>query len=481
MTMRTLALALQVLLFATAGFAQQPASPVAGSWEGALEVGAVKLRIGVAITVQPDGKLSATMDSPDQGAYGLALSDVTFADGVLKFSLRIASGSFEGRLNDAGTEIAGAWTQGGMVPLVLKKVEKLTRLNRPQAPTPPFPYRLEEVTITNATGPAVLSGTLTVPEGKGPFPAVVLITGSGPQNRDEEIFGHKPFLVLADHLTRRGIAVLRYDDRGVGKSTGNVASATSEDFAGDAWAAWQTLSARPEIDPRRVGLLGHSEGGLIAPMVAASHREIAFVVMLAGTGVTGEQVMLRQAAAIMRASGASDDAIAANTALQQQVFAILREEKTTPRIVERLQAIPVPGAKEASAALVKQSSSPWFRFFATYDPAPALTKVRCPVLAIAGELDLQVLPGQNLPAIGAALTQGGNQHHTVLELPGLNHLFQSARTGLPAEYGQIEETMAPAALDAITTWIRARTGLAKSLASAPTSAGGRRPRPAWTG
>jgi pimeloyl-ACP methyl ester carboxylesterase len=289
----------------------------------------------------------------------------------------------------------------------------------------------------------------------------VLITGSGAQNRDEEIFGHKPFLVLADHLTRHGIAVLRYDDRGVGKSTGNFATATSEDFAADAWAAWQALAARPEIDRVRIGLVGHSEGGIIAPMLAAAHPEIAFVVMLAGTGVPGDQVMLRQAAAIMKASGASDDAIAANTTLQQQVFAILREEKTTARIVERLQAISVPGSKEASAALVKQSSSPWFRFFATYDPAPALTKVRCPVLALAGQLDLQVLPAQNLPAIGAALKQGGNQRHTVLELPGLNHLFQPAKTGLPAEYAQIEETMAPAALDTVTTWIRQQTGLAK--------------------
>ncbi len=459
--MRTCALALQLILGATVAFAQAPAPSVAGTWEGALEVGAVTLRIGVTIGAQADGGLSARMDSPDQGAYGLPLNDVTFADGVLRFSLRQANGTFEGRLNAAAAEISGTWTQGMPMPLVLKRVDKPTRPSRPQEPKPPFPYRSEDVAITNAPGPAVLAGTLTIPEGAGPFPAVVLISGSGAQNRDEEIFGHKPFLVLADHLSRRGIAVLRYDDRGVGRSKGDFASATSEDVAADAWAVWQALSARPGIDAKRVGLIGHSEGGLIAPMLAAAHPEIAFVVMLAGPGVAGEQVMLRQAAAIMKAGGASDEAIAANTALQQQAFAILREEKTTARIVERLQAIPVPGPKEASAAFVKQSSSPWFRFFATYDPAPALTKVRCPVLALAGELDLQVLPAQNLPAIGAALVQGGNQKHTVLELPGLNHLFQSARTGLPAEYGQIEETMAPAALDRVTAWIRERAGLAK--------------------
>jgi hypothetical protein len=460
-TMRETVLSFSLALAGSLCLAQTPAPPVVGSWEGALEVGAVKLRIGVTITAQADGSLAATMDSPDQGAYGMPLNDVSFADGVLTFALRRANGAFEGRLNATDTEVAGTWTQGMAMPLVLKRVDRPARASRPQEPKPPLPYRAEQVAIVNALGRAVLDGTLTVPEGKGPHPAVVLITGSGAQNRDEEIFGHKPFLVLADHLTRHGIAVLRYDDRGVGKSTGTFASATSEDFAGDAWATWQTLSTRPGIDPKRVGLLGHSEGGLIAPMLAASHPEIAFVVMLAGPGVTGEQIMLRQAAAIMKATGAPDDAIAANTAIQQRVFAILREERTTARIVERLEAIPVPGPPEASAALVKQSSSPWFRFFATYDPAPALAKVRCPVLALAGALDLQVLPAQNLPAIGAALIRGGNQRHTIVELPGLNHLLQSARTGLPAEYGQIEETMAPAALDKITAWIQEHAGRAR--------------------
>jgi hypothetical protein len=445
---------------AAVAFAQTPVSPVAGTWEGAIDAGAMKLRIGVAITIQPGGTLTATMDSPDQGAYGLALNDVAFADGVLKFALRIANGTFEGRLNDAGTEIAGTWTQGMAMPLVLKKVEKLARPGRPQEPKPPFPYRSEEVAITSAAGQAVLAGTLTVPDGKGPFPAVVLISGSGAQNRDEEIFGHRPFLVLADHLTRRGIAVLRYDDRGAGKSTGTFASATSEDFAGDAWAAWQALSARREIDAKRVGLVGHSEGGLIAPMLAAAHPEIAFVVMVGGPGVTGEQILLAQAAAIMKASGTPDAAVAANTALQKQVFAILREDTSMARIAERIGAIPA-GSKEASAALVKQAASPWMRFFVLYDPAPVLAKVRCPVLAIGAELDLQVLPAQNLPAIRAALTQGGNQDHTVLELPGLNHLLQPAKTGLPAEYAQIEVTIAPGALDVITAWIQKRTGLAK--------------------
>jgi hypothetical protein len=306
----------------------------------------------------------------------------------------------------------------------------------------------------------VLDGTLTIPEGTGPFPAVVLISGSGPQNRDEEIFGHKPFLVLADHLTRGGIAVLRYDDRGVGQSKGDFASATSEDFAADAWAVWQALSARPEIDAKRVGLLGHSEGGLIAPMLAAAHPEIAFIVLVGGPGVTGEQILLKQAELIATAMGAPPAAVAANAAVQRQVFAILKEETSQARIEERIGAIPV-GSKEASAALVKQSASPWMRFFVRYDPAAALRKVRCPVLAIGAERDLQVAPDQNLPAIEAALKAGGNADVTITRLPGLNHLLQPAKTGLPAEYAQIETTVAPAALDAITAWIRQRARVAQ--------------------
>jgi len=459
--MRAAAFLVMSLLAASVVSAQPPAVPVAGSWEGTLDAMGTRLRIGVDITRQPDGTLTGTMNSPDQGAYGLPLTDISFTDRVLKFMLKVASGTFEGTLNDAGSEIAGTWQQVGALPLTLKKVDKLSRPNRPQEPKPPFPYRSEDVAIVNAPGRVTLAGTLTRPEGAGPFPAAVLISGSGPQNRDEELLGHKPFLVLADHLTRRGIAVLRYDDRGIGKSTGDFGAATSEDFAGDALAAWEALRARADIDPRRIGLFGHSEGALIAPMVAARTPGIAFVVMLAGPGVTGEQIMLKQAALIMKASGASDAAIAANTGLQKQVFTILREETTTSRIVERLSAITVPGPKEASDRLVKQSSSPWMRYFALYDPAPALEKVTCPVLALAGELDLQVPVDQNLPVIEAALKKGGNKDYSVVRLPGLNHLFQACKTGTPAEYAQIEETMAPVALDTIATWIRKRTGLEK--------------------
>ena len=368
--MRICILTLTFILVASLAFAQAPASPVAGAWEGAIAVGAVKLRIGVTISAQADGQLTAMMDSPDQGAYGMRASDVSFADGVLKFALRQANGAFEGRLNAAGTEIAGTWTQGTALPLVLKKAEKLARPARPQEPKPPFPYRAEHVAIVNAAGQAILDGTLTVPEGKGPHPAVVLITGSGAQNRDRANLRAQAVPPCWPTISHgRASRCCAATTSGVGKSTGNFATATSEDFAGDAWAAWQTVTARPDIDPKRTGLLGHSEGGLIAPMLAAAHPEIAFVVMLAGTGVTGDQVMIAQAAAIMKASGAPDAAVDANADLQEQIFAILREETSMARIAERLGAIPA-GSKEASAALVKQSASPWMRYFVLHNPAP---------------------------------------------------------------------------------------------------------------
>lgn len=459
--MRTRTTLLICLLATSIAMAQAPASPVAGTWEGTLDAMGTKLRIGVAINASPDGSLQATMDSPDQGAFKLPLADVAFADGALRFTLAAARGRFEGKLNEAGTEIAGTWTQGVPLPLVLKRVEKLSKPSRPQEPAPPFPYRTEEVSVPNAAGGSVLAGTLTLPPGAGPFPAAVLITGSGAQNRDEEIMGHKPFLVLADHLTRRGIAVLRYDDRGVGTSTGSFATATTEDFAGDALAVWQALRARPEIDPARVGLIGHSEGGLIAPMLASRNPAVAFIVMLAGPGVPGDQIMVRQSTSVLKASGAPDEVVTANIALQRQAFAILREEDDGARITERLNAVTVPGGPETKARFVQQMQAPWLRFFARYDPAPALAKVACPVLAIWGTLDSQVEPDQNLPPAEAALKRGGNKDATLMRLPGLNHLLQSAKTGLPSEYARIEETMSPAALGLIADWIRVRTGLAK--------------------
>jgi pimeloyl-ACP methyl ester carboxylesterase len=313
-----------------------------------------------------------------------------------------------------------------------------------------------------------LAGTLTLPRTAAPHPAVLLITGSGQQDRNEALLGHKPFLVLADYLTRRGIAVLRVDDRGVGGSTGEVAKATSADFATDVRAGVAYLKQRKDIDARRVGLIGHSEGGMIAPMVAAGSKDVAFIVLMAGTGVPGEEILYEQSALILKANGASEAAIARNRAAQEKMYAIAKTEKDDAvaarkvrEILRQLAASPVTGTAAkgedaAAEAQVKMILSPWFRYFLAFDPRPTLRKVRCPVLAINGEKDLQVPPKANLPAIRAALKAGGNRDHTEKELPGLNHLFQACKTGSPTEYSQIEETFNPAALQAMGDWIVAQ-------------------------
>jgi pimeloyl-ACP methyl ester carboxylesterase len=327
-------------------------------------------------------------------------------------------------------------------------------LKRPQNPVKPYPYHDEDVSYENKAQNITLAATLTIPQGKGPFRGVVLITGSGPQDRDESLLGHKPFLVLSDYLTRHGIAVLRADDRGVGKSTGIFAKGTTADFATDAEAGVAYLKTRPEIDPHRIGLVGHSEGGVIAPMVAARNKDVAFIVMMAGTGVPGDQILPAQGEAIEIAMGKSPEQAAKNAANEKEMLRLVETEKDDAILQKELKEKMAGEVPEAQIGLqISQITSVWFRYFLTYDPATALRKVTCPVLAINGSLDKQVLPSQNLPAIRKALADAGNQHAEVDELPGLNHLFQTAKTGSPTEYSTIEETMSPVALDKTATWI----------------------------
>lgn len=340
--------------------------------------------------------------------------------------------------------------------------------DRPQNPKPPFPYDEREVEITSAVDGVTLAGTLTLPRGAvGGAPAVVLLTGSGAQDRDETIFGHKPFWVIADHLTRAGVAVLRLDDRGVGGSGGDTTTSTLETFAGDAVTAAIYLRTLPEIDAKRVGLVGHSEGGLVAPMAAAQSPDIAFLVLLAGTGVPGREVLVSQQAAILRASGAPEEVIAKQQADQAAALELVESGAEKQEIVDFIAAaLAAEGQgmpEEQARALAEQQAatigSPWFRSFLATDPAAHLRRVRVPVLALNGERDLQVLPDLNLPAIENALREGGNADVTIVELPGLNHLFQRSTTGGLEEYGSIDETFNHAALDVMTRWIldRART------------------------
>jgi fermentation-respiration switch protein FrsA (DUF1100 family) len=435
-----------------------PAKPsdIDGSWMGVLDLGTLKLHVVFNIQTGPGG-LSATLDSPDQGANGIPTSSVTRDGASLKIEIKKIGGLFEGKIAADLSSIDGTFTQlGSPHPLVLKPVKEKEKAElapkRPQNPVKPYPYRDEDVTYDNKLQNVTLAATLTIPQGKGPFPAVVLITGSGPQDRDESLLGHKPFLVLSDYLTRHGIAVLRADDRGTAKSTGNFSTGTTADFATDTEAGIVYLKTRSEIDPHKIGLIGHSEGGVIAPMIAARNKDVAFIVMMAGTGVPGDQILVAQGEAIEIASGISPEVAAKKATKEKELLALVETEKDETVLEKEMKekmAGDVP--EDQMSAQIKQVTSPWFRYFLTYDPAIALRKVTCPVLAINGALDKQVLPDQNLPAIRKALA--GNPHAEVDELPSLNHLFQTAKTGSPAEYAQIEETISPLALDKMATWI----------------------------
>jgi uncharacterized protein len=430
-------------------------SDIDGAWLGTLDTGTIKLRVMFHIVNTEEG-LTATLDSLDQGIPGIATSSVTRDGRSLKIEVKNVAGVFEGKIAPDLSSIDGTWTQGSAMPLVLKPVKNLVELEpkRPQNPVRPYPYHEEEVTYENKMQEVKLAATLTIPQGTGPFPGVVLITGSGPQDRDETLLGHKPFLILSDYLTRHGVAVLRADDRGFGKSTGNFSKATTADFATDTEAGVAYLKTRAEIDPHKIGLIGHSEGGVIAPMVAARNKDVAFVVMMAGTGVPGDEVIVAQLEAIDVASGKKPEDAAESAARQREVIRLIETEKDQGALEKELREKIAGQGTEAQIGMeIRQFTSVWFRYFLTYDPATALRKVTCPVLAINGSLDKQVLPAQNLPPIRKALEESGNKHFEVDELPGLNHLFQTAKTGAPAEYAQIEETMSPVALEKVSSWI----------------------------
>lgn len=444
------------------------AQDITGQWSGVLKIQAIQLRVVFNINKTETG-YTATMDSPDQGANGIPITTVSFNDSILKLSIVNATIEYEGRLKDELT-IVGNFKQGGKsFPLNLSKgaIEE-KKLVRPQEPTKPYPYYSEEVTFENKSANISLAGTLTLPKKDGIFPVVVLISGSGPQNRDEELMGHKPFLVLSDYLTRNGMAVLRYDDRGTAASTGDFKMATSVDFSTDVEAAVAYLKTRKEINKKKIGLIGHSEGGVIAPMVAAQSKDIAFIVLLAGLGISGDELLLLQQQLIGKASGQSDQDLKVTEAINKGAFEIVKKSSNTEQLridltnylkealkqdssLSKLEGV---NKEELLKAQLDRLTSPWMQYFLKYNPTTTLKKVKCPVFAINGSKDLQVPPKINLDAIKSALINGGNKNVTVKELPNLNHLFQESETGSPIEYTIIEQTFSPIALTEIGNWIK---------------------------
>lgn len=457
------------------GFAQQQdvsKISIEGIWEGNLKIFGIELRIVCKISKSPDGTLTATLDSPDQGVTSIPVEKVIVKDNDLYMEINSLGGIFQGKISSDFLTIEGQWKQSGQtLPLTVKRVNKAVEVFRPQEPKKPYPYIEEEVVYENKEAEITLTGTLTLPPGKSSSPVVLLITGSGPQDRNETIYNHRPFLVLADYLTRQGIAVLRVDDRGVGESTGDFSRATSGDFASDVLAGIEYLKARKEINPKKIGLIGHSEGGIIAPMVAAKSSDVAFIVLMAGTGLTGEKILYLQSALISRAMGVSEEDIIKNRQFNEKIFSLIKEGKDEKTIEEKLRQMFMEDWEKMSDEKKEQIGdpevflkvqlqsllSPWLKFFLTYDPKPTLSKVKCPVLAINGEKDLQVPPKENLSAIEEALIAGGNKNFTVKEFPGLNHLFQTAQTGVPSEYAKIEETISPEVLKIISDWILEQT------------------------
>ncbi len=451
-------------------------------WLGTMQAGLQKLVMQFRIYADASGKQTALVDSVSQKAGGFK-AEAKIEGSKLTLDAAALRSKFVGEKNAAGTELIGKWTQGVAFDLKMKRVEipaeaKIAEANRPQTPKGPIPYNAKEVTFKNALAGIELVGTLSYPNSSKPLAAAILISGSGPQDRDETLLDHKPFAVLADYLNRKGIAVLRYDDRGVGKSTGTFDKATTSDFASDVEAAIDFLKTQSIIDPTQIGLIGHSEGGLIAPSVATKRPEVAWIVLMAGPGVNGAEILFSQGQLIVAASGGDAKALRTQKTIQELTFEQVKElkpgddvsavvEDCAAKILAQIsKAGDAPEGDElvefrkaiieATRGVLTSVNTPWMRYFLAYEPGPALEKTNCPVLAINGEMDLQVDPKLNLPKIEAALKAGGNRDFKVQELAGLNHLFQNCTTGSPTEYASIEETLSAVFLDSIGSWIKAR-------------------------
>ncbi|HEY1484092.1 MAG TPA: alpha/beta hydrolase [Candidatus Acidoferrum sp.] len=450
------------------GLSRKPAdavAPVEGIWQGAVETQGLRLRFQLHVMHDSEGQLVAALDNIDQGVSGLPAIKVSQKESAVHFEVPAVGGVYDGTMNAAKNRLTGTWSQTGAEHgrLDFKRSDQPVELLRPQNPTKPYPYREEEVSFTNTAAAVTLSGTLTLPNGSGPFPGVLLIAGSGPQDRDGAVANHKPFLVLSDYLTRKGIAVLRYDKRGFGKSTGSPDAATTVDLAGDAEAGMAFLTTRKEIEATRIGLLGHSEGAMIAPLVASRSKNVAWLVLLSAPMTKGEDTLLSQSELIARAGGLTEPQLEASLEFDHAAYDLVRQEKDTAALIQKITKLVKDSGFDAAlppAALESQLrmlTSPWFRFFLDYDPAPNLQGVKCPVLALYGQKDLQVPSKVNLPMMRSALEQAGNRDVDLRELPDLNHLLQHAYSGSPAEYAAIDETISPEALQIIADWIQKHT------------------------
>lgn len=445
----------------------QNTSSILGTWAGKLNVNAVELTLVFNVNIDQNDSIVITFDSPDQGVNGLPVDELIMKGDSIEFKSKAVQASYIGKLEEDQQSMKGFWLQSGFrIPLDLTRLKEKYTIKRSQDPKPPFSYVEEEVTFPSAEPGVTFSGTLTIPTKKKIVASVILISGSGPQNRDEELMGHKPFLVLADHLSRNGILVLRYDDRGVGKSTGNFDLATTADFAQDLLGAVSFLQSREEVDPETIGLLGHSEGGLISTIVAADNNDISYLILFASPAIRGDQLMLEQAELIATTTGVPEERLQQTLAFNKGIYSVVRGNSGADNLNELVDAyITKSNEKRLDAgdsniisdpirnAIKAEVCSPWFRYFVDYDPFQNLTRIHCPIYALFGELDLQVPPSINQPIIEKAMKKGGNETYLIEVIPQANHLFQPATTGSPSEYGTIDITISPDVLTKITEWI----------------------------
>lgn len=428
-----------------------------GHWLGQLEISGVALPLVFHITKEKDS-YKGTMDSPQQNAFGFPAKEVKVDENGITFDLSAMGIMYQGKsINDT---LKGKFSQGGKtydLDLTRMKTDTYEKPKRPQEELGKIKYSVEDVTFYNATAKIKLAGTLTKPKGKGPFPAVILVSGSGPQDRNEEMLGHKPFLVIANYLTNNGIAVLRFDDRGVGKSAGDFSKATTEDFATDVEAGISFLKQQKGIDIQKIGIIGHSEGGMVAPMVAAKDTSLDFIVLLAGPGIFIRDLMLQQMEDITKSQGESDSAVASQIENNRQAFDILLN---TPdnfdaknKLIKLYQSQDTTMSESEIRQAINQMVTPWFRYFISYNPQIALEQTKCRVLAINGDKDLQVASKVNLKGIETSLKSGGNKDFKIVEMTNMNHLFQTTSSGKISEYGQLEETFSPKVLELMKDWI----------------------------
>lgn len=437
------------------------AQSVTGKWNGTLDIqGVMKLRIALNVK-EAGGAYTATLLSPDQTSAEIPATKTTFDQGVLTVECASIGMKYSGKLEK--DSLKGTFTQGGMnMPLNLGQGE--VALVRKQNPVAPYPYNSEEVVFTQKHDGINLAGTFTYPKTGTSFPVVVLLSGSGPQDRDEALMGHRPFLVLADYLTRNGIAVLRFDDRGVGKSQGVYQKADMADFANDADAAIQYLKTRKDINAKKIGFIGHSMGSSIAIIEAAGRNKtnVSYIVSMAGMGVKGDAVLKKQQELINKKMGLPEATVQQNEAMLAQINELIAKEgvvairKTPYKYIDQLIPIPLRGneqIREGVATALYQIISPEVYSITNYDPAGDLAKLTCPLFAINGANDLQVDADQNLTGIATAM----GRKATTKKYPELNHLFQPSKTGLPTEYNEIETTISPQVLQDIATWIQSVT------------------------